>query len=642
MGGGLSVASIEDGKHRDYVMSNNYDIVAMGAGHNGLVAAAYLAKAGKKVLVLERKPWPGGGVVTREINTPGYWHDEHSSVHIMIQGNPMIRRDELGLQSKFGLKYKYGIPYAMVFPDQSSLIAYQDLDKTCEGIGKISPRDAETYRRFAKRAMGVLPMIGAGMYAPPAPMGAMYGMLDSSQEGREILDAMQRSSLDICNQWFESERVKIWLLRLVSENLQLPDELGTGFGVFLMPGLIHGYGVSQPLGGSGKLSESLVRCIEHHGGEVRCNSEVIKILSSGGRATGVRLAGGEEFTAKDAVIGAIHPHRLRAFLDGVPDPVLDRAERTTLAAFSLMVSHYDLKEPAQFYAGSEVSRAIMLELMSSNTLSEMLDDFDALKRGRISERVLCAGGDESITDPSRVPPGRGMFHGITFAPYNLADGGPARWDEIAEQMGDRSLAAYRRFAKNLTLDNIVQRTVVTPLDHARNMPNSMVGGDAHGVAPYFYQTGGHRPTPDLAQYTVPGIERFYLVGPFLHPGGGVFGAGRATAMRMFEHLGMDFEKVAAGESPSGASISLPADTRSGTRAEPARDGVTLYGPANEELMTVSSIERDGDDLVIKGQAYGTMPITLLVRPDQARRLFKLLRISLLPFLMSFVFRRRKP
>ena len=73
---------------------SQYDIVAMGAGHNGLVAAAYLAKAGKKVLLLESKPWPGGGVVTREINTPGYWHDEHSSVHIMIQGNPMLRQEE--------------------------------------------------------------------------------------------------------------------------------------------------------------------------------------------------------------------------------------------------------------------------------------------------------------------------------------------------------------------------------------------------------------------------------------------------------------------------------------------------------------------------------------------------------------------
>jgi phytoene dehydrogenase-like protein len=619
-------------------MTKPFDVVAMGAGHNGLVAAAYLAKAGKKVLVLERKAWAGGGVVTREINTPGYWHDEHSSVHIMIQGNPLIRRDELGLQSKFGLEYRYGIPYAMIFPDQSTLIAYQDLDRTCEGIAKISHRDAETYRRFAQRAIAMLPAFGAGMYAPPTPMGAFVAMMDGSEEGREVLDAMQRSSLEIANQSFESEKVRIWLLRLVSENLQLPDELGTGFGLYLMPGLMHGYGVSQPAGGSGKLSESLIRCIEHHGGEVRCNSEVTKILTSGGKATGVRLSSGEEIGAGDGVIGAIHPHRLRAFVDGVPERVLERAERSTLAAFSIMVSHYDLKQQAQFYAGEEVGHAIMLEYMSSNTLSEMLDDFDTLKRGRISERVLIAGGDESINDPSRVPPGRGMFHGITFAPYNLADGGASRWDEIAEQMGDRSLAAYRKFVKNLTSDNIIKRTIATPLDHERNSPNSMVGGDVHGVAPYFYQTGGHRPTPDLAQYTVPGVERLYLVGPFQHPGGGVYGAGRATAMRMFEHFGMDFAKTVGADGASGAKT---VSVGGGSLAAPDDGSVTLYGPANEDLLVIRSIERDGNSVVVKGRAYGTLPLSATLRPEQARRIFKLLKLSLLPFLIGFLFRRSK-
>jgi hypothetical protein len=393
---------------------------------------------------------------------------------------------------------------------------------------------------------------------------------------------------------------------------------------------------------------------------------VIKILTSGGRATGVRLTGGEEFTAKDGVIGAIHPHRLRAFVDGVPERVLDRAERTTLAAFSIMVSHYDLKQQAQFYAGEEVGHAIMLEYMSSNTLSEMLDDFDTLKRGRISERVLIAGGDESINDPSRVPPGRGMFHGITFAPYNLEDGGASRWDEIAEQMGDRSLTAYRKFIKNLTSDNIIKRTIATPLDHARNSPNSMVGGDVHGVAPYFYQTGGHRPTPDLAQYTVPGVERFYLVGPFQHPGGGVYGAGRATAMRMFEQFGMNFDKMvgdgggrsktarvgAAATSADSAATSSSTATSSGiatpsssaipsATAAPDHGSVTLYGPANEDLLVIRSIEREGNSVVVKGQAYGTMPLSATLRPEQARRLFKLLKPSMIPFLFSFLFRRSK-
>src|SRR3984893_8549369 len=122
------------------------------------------------------------------------------------------------------------------------------------------------------------------------PMGAFFAMMDQSDEGREVLEAMQRSSLEIANQSFESEHVKIWLLRLVSENLQAPDELGTGFGMSLMPGLMHGYGVSQPVGGSGKLSEALVRCIEHYGGGGRCEAEGRPGVSPGGRGGGLALA----------------------------------------------------------------------------------------------------------------------------------------------------------------------------------------------------------------------------------------------------------------------------------------------------------------------------------------------------------------
>jgi phytoene dehydrogenase-like protein len=526
-------------------MSGTYDIVAMGAGHNGLVAAAYLAKAGKKVLVLERKAWPGGGVVTRELTVPGYWHDEHSSVHIMIQGNPMLTRDELGLRSKFGLKYIYSdIPHSTVFDDQSTLISYKDLDKTCESIAKISAKDAEAYRRFAQRSAQMLPMFVSGLYSPPLPMGAFMAMLDQSDEGRELFDAMQRSCLDIANLLFESDKVKIHLLKLVSENLQMPDELGTGMGMFLMPGIIHTYGVSQPLGGSGKLTEALVRCIEHYGGEVRCNAEVRKVTVSSGRAVGVELVDGEKFAAKDGVIGAIHPYRLKQFVEGVPPAVTTRAERVTLGTFTLFVSHYALKEHAKFFAGEEVGRAVMGEFLLTSKLSEMLADYDELRRGRVPRRPLIGGDDTSINDPSRVPTDKGLFHGICFAPYDLADGGPSRWDEIKEATADMLLGHYRKFVSNLTADNIIARTVYSPLDLERSSPNSMVRGDVHGAAPFFYQSGGHRPTPDLGQYKVPGIERLYLVGPFMHPGGGVYGAGRATAIKMCEDLKIDFERIA--------------------------------------------------------------------------------------------------
>jgi len=525
-------------------MAADYDIVVMGAGHNGLVAACYMAKAGKKVLVLERKEFPGGGVVTQELNTPGYRHDVHSSCHIMIQGNPMLTEDELGLVSRFGLKYNYSdVPYASIFPDNKTLITYKDLDRACAEIAKFSEKDAETYRVFASRSMEMMPMFVSGLYSPPVPLGPFMAMLDSSDEGREIMDAMNRSSLDIIDRLFEDDRVKIHLLKLVTENLQLPDELGTGMGIYLMPGIIYTYGVSQPIGGSGGLTDSLVRCLEANGGELRLNAEVEKILSSSGKATGVRLSDGEEIPARDGVIGAIHPHVLTKFVDGVPGPVAERAGRVNLSTQSLFVSHYDLKEQTKYFAGEEITKATMLEYFTFDKLSDLLDDFDHLRRKRVPPRPLLGGGDETHADPSRAPAGAGIFHAITMAPYDIAGHGPHYWDEIKEQEADKNLSYYRKFISNLTDDNIIARTTWSPLDMERSSPNSFVGGDMHGCAPFLYQSAGHRPTPDLGQYTVPGVEGLYLVGPFQHPGGGIYGAGRATAIRMMDDMDIAFDKV---------------------------------------------------------------------------------------------------
>jgi phytoene dehydrogenase-like protein len=522
----------------------NYDIVVVGAGHNGLTAACYLAKAGKKVLILERKAYVGGGVTTRELNTPGFWHDEHSSVHIMIQGNPMIRQDELELLSKFGLKYHYSeVPYASVYDDGSAIICYQDLDRACESIAQVSPVDADIYRQLVQKCIEMLPMFLSGFYSPPLPMGAMVAMLDQSDEGREIFAAMQRSTYQLVNQLFVHDKVKVHILRVLAENLQLPDDLGTGMGLYVFLGIMHSYGVSQPIGGSGKLSEALERCFIHHGGEIRLNAEVSKVLRSGDRATGVQLHDGETILAKEAVIGALHPHIIHHFIDGLAPQVVQRAQNASLAPFSLFVSHYDLHQPAEFYAHADVSKGTMLAMISSQQLADLMDDFDALKRGKISKRRLIAGGDESLNDPTRVPAGKGMFHGITFAPYHLADGGAGRWDDYKQEFGELSLAAYRKFIKNLTSDNIIARSFYSPVDLERSSPNSMLQGDVHGVAPYFYQSFAHRPTPDLGRLSVPGLENMYLVGPFMHPGGGVFGAGRATAIKIFDDMDIDFDQV---------------------------------------------------------------------------------------------------
>lgn len=523
---------------------SQHDIVCIGAGHNGLTAAAYMAKAGKKVLVLERKPHFGGGVSTRELTLPGFRHDEHSSVHIMIQGNPMLLADELGLLSKFGLKYHYSpLPLASVFEDGRVILTYKDLDRTCQNIAQFSPRDAEAYRALALKSMQLLPMFMAGLYSPPMPLGPFMAMLDQNEEGRFLLDFMSRSALDVACRYFESDLMRIHLVRCVTENLQMPDELGTGMGVLLFPGIIHTYGVSQPVGGSGRLSEALVRCIEHYGGEVRCNAEVRKVSTSGGRVAGVELVDGERIAAKEAVIGALHPHVIGRFVDGIPAPVLARASHVTPSTFSILLTHLALKEKARYRVGEQCNDAVMVELLSSPRLADLLEDYDHLRRGRVPPRRLCAGGEQSYGDTTRAPPGAGVFYGVTFAPYELSDGGAARWDEIKEEVADGSLEYYRRFYSNLTADNILARVVRSPLDHERDSPASFVRGDIHGCAPFMYQSMGHRPTPDLGNYVVPGADRLYLVGPFMHPGGGVFGAGRGTAIRLMDDLGIDYDKV---------------------------------------------------------------------------------------------------
>jgi hypothetical protein len=317
--------------------------------------------------------------------------------------------------------------------------------------------------------------------------------------------------------------------------------------------------------------------------------------------------------------------------------VLKKAERTQLAPFSIMVSHYDLKENCQFHAGEDVGYATMLEFMATDSLDEMLADFDELKRGLITERRLCAGGDESIGDKSRVPAGAGMFHGITFAPYKVTDKrwSHQHWDEFKEEIGDLSLAHYRKFVKNLTADNIIARTIVSPVDLERSSPNSMVRGDLHGVAPYFHQSAGARPTQDLGQFTVPGVERLYLAGPFQHPGGGVYGAGRATAIKMFEELGMDFSRVSSGARQDLPNPKVIADARKDGKAP----GMVLRGPANEELMHVEAIDRVGDELVIKGKSFGTMPMQARLDADSARAGLKLLGLGKLAFLASLPLRK---
>lgn len=522
-------------------MAERYDIVTIGSGHNGLVAAAYLAVAGKRTLVLERNAWFGGGVVTRELTVPGFRHDQHSMAHIFIQANPLLKNDELKLKSEFGLEYAFPeLPMMSVFEDGTSLGLYRDRERTCAEIAKFSARDAEAYRWLADKAAGYLPMIVASLYAPPAPLGASYALLDQSREGRELWRYMQMSSHDLLCSVFEHDKVRMHFARVAGENLVSPDEKATGLGVFVFVGFLEAYGIGVPLGGSGRLTDALVACIRRHGGEVLAESDVARVVVRNGRAAGVETTDGRSYEAVDAVIGALHPHDLPRMVEGMPAEVAKDAAATQISEIACITVHAALNEPLKFRAGEHV-RAVMIELLPSN-YDTIRKSFDNLRYRELSAYPLVGLGSLSMFDDSRAPQGKATMHAWDYVTYERADG--RDWNQAKHAYVERMLSHMGKFIENLGPENVIAYHSDSPVDMERTS-SSFRRGDLHGIAATTYQYGAHRPTPDLGQNTVPGCERLYLVGPFQHPGGGVFGAGRAAAMQVCDELGIDFDKIGA-------------------------------------------------------------------------------------------------
>ena len=359
-------------------MADNYDVVVIGSGHNGLIAAAYLAKAGNKVLILEKNDWFGGGAVTAESVAPGFRHDWHSATHIIIQANPLLLQDELGLLAKYGLRYVHpeGI-FSTIFDDHSAIISYADLDRTCASIAAVAPADGEAYRRFALKSKAILPLITAGMFVPPVPQGPFWALLDQSPQGREIMHAAQKSLLDLVNEWFTDERVKIHLLKFANELLIAPEEKGTGLALYTMPGFVHTYPSGIPVGGSAALIDALIHCLQAHGAELRKNSEVDKVLVQSGRASGVRLKTGETIRARQAVIGQIHPWLLDRYVDGLDPVVAANAKAATTASFSIMAAHLALQAPPRYRAGAEAGKVALVNFapVRLEAYRRIFDDF---------------------------------------------------------------------------------------------------------------------------------------------------------------------------------------------------------------------------------------------------------------------------
>jgi phytoene dehydrogenase-like protein len=525
-------------------MSEKYDYVIAGGGHNGLVAACYLAKAGLKVCVVERNDKVGGGVMSEASTIPGFIHDTHSVAHTMIQANPLILNDELGLKSKYGLGYVNPGPMtAAIFDDGTILEFYTDLERTAQSIARISQHDADAYRHFNEQVFATLDMLVMGMFSVPPGAGVQSAMLDASPEGREMLRLQAISSWDLICEIFEHPKIRIAMARYASEAMTNPFDNATGFGFYIILPFMHKYGAGIPIGGSWVLAEALQKCLLDQGGTIKVSSTVKQIKLSGQDATGVILEDGEEILADKGVIANLHVQQV--FPDMVPGVELpDGYQRTVknlkLASLQPFVIHLALNEEPKYKVGDSVDPFFWVE-RSHNHVEEFAQAFRDLEYG-YPRRDFAAYVGQHKVDPSRVPEGKSAMHIYAFAPYKLKDGGAAMWDEIGEEVADGFISDLRELTTNMGSDNIIGRKVLTPLDMERHNP-SMRKADIGHLGLYNWQLGGNRPVPGWGQYKTP-VNKLYMSGASTHPGGGVTGgSGRNVAQVILEDLDIDFDSV---------------------------------------------------------------------------------------------------
>ncbi|SNC62722.1 Phytoene dehydrogenase-related protein [Marinobacter sp. es.048] len=527
-------------------MNGDPDIVVVGAGSNSLVSAAYLAKAGKKVLVLEKNDQCGGGVVSIEI-APGFINDTHASGYYLCIASPTVQHDELELMSKHGLEWKtWDAGFATIFDSGDGLVAYSDLDRTCQDIARYSQKDAERYRDFAQECIEILPLLSNGSATPPLPTGAFISMLEESYRGCRLVDMMFQSAYDILDNLFESTEVRIHMMKWVAEAMEGPEVKGTGAMLVGLFGLAHTHKAHIPVGGSRAVSNALIRCIQHHGGEVRTESEVVKVNISAGEARGVTLASGETINARAAVLGCIHPHMLEQMIPEVDKKLAAAAKKVRLSNHGALNQQIALSEWPEFKAGQDErwSEALCIEYVRKDELA-VRKVFDQYRYGEIPTHLSPLTIMNSRKDPSRAPSrdhcALYLYH---FAPRDLQDGGLQGWEKYRQSYADAIWEEYKSYTTNIDDSKVIARHIESPLEH-HNHSASFSHGDIFGIGTTMGQNMGRRPIPELAQFRIPGIDKLYLVGPFMHPGGTVNFGGRATAMRMMMDWKMDLSQAFA-------------------------------------------------------------------------------------------------
>jgi phytoene dehydrogenase-like protein len=498
------------------------DVVVVGAGHNGLVAACYLAKSGLDVEVVERDTVVGGAVSTVE-RFPGYRMDRGSSAHIMVRHTGIVEDLRLDL---VGLEYQDLDPWGFAPFGDEGIHFYVDLDKTCASIEQVcGSRDADAYRAFVLDWSARNLRVFEAFQGAPTPLHlgrTLWGVGKSTGlDGLELSRQFLTSGDALLDEHFDDERLKTALAWMGAQSGPPTHEVATADLVGWNT-VMHLKPPGHPKGGSGMLSEALQRRLESYGGRVRLGDGAAEITSANGSVTGVRTESGEHLAAATVVAGC---HVLTTLELAGSSDLLHRARRTVRVGNGIgMVVRLGTSDLPRYAAATEDTyRSIQLIAPSRQFLRKAHGDFNA---GVPPTDPAVLAMTFSAFDDTIAPPGK---HNVTvwgqWHPYALSNG--ESWDAIREREGTKLVEAVDRVAPGFA-SSVEHMHVQTPLDLEREL--GLRNGQVMHVEMAFDQMFLWRPMPELAGYRVTSLPGLYLCGASTHPGGGVFGAsGRSAA-----------------------------------------------------------------------------------------------------------------